>query len=95
MRWKGEIFDAALRLCAPIGVGGDVNWSKTVGFLADAAVHFFRPKSTLTTFDPSSTTTDGSSLPAASCGSGLSIAASTWNCSAKSTEGSTKAVIEE
>ena len=57
--------------------------------------HFFRPKSTLTTLEPSSTTTVGPSLPASSCGSGSLSPASTWNCSAKSTAGSTKAVIAE
>jgi hypothetical protein len=63
-------------------------------FQDNAARHFFRPKSTLTTLEPSSTT-EGPSLPASSCGSGALSPASTWNCNAKSTAGSTKAVIAE
>lgn len=56
--------------------------------------HFFRPKSTDTTLEPSSVVTAISSLPASSC-SISSSDASTWNWSAKSTDGSTKAVIAE
>jgi hypothetical protein len=59
MRRKGKVRDTPLRLRAPKSVCGDLYRSKTVGFSAGFPRHFFRPKSTLTTLEPSSTTTVG------------------------------------
>src|SRR6476659_6657906 len=51
--------------------------------------YFFRVKSTLTTFDPSSGPSAlGASFSACSCSSGSSSAALAWNVSANSTAGS-------
>ena len=54
MRREGEIADAALCLCAPIGLGRDLDRAETVAFGAGFPRHFFRPKSTVTTLEPSS-----------------------------------------
>src|SRR4029450_6399605 len=56
--------------------------------------HFFRVKSTLTTFDPSSAgSATGASFSASSCSSGTSTAPLAWNFRLKSTAGSTKSVM--
>ena len=71
-----EIPDTALCLRAPIGIGGDFDWAETVA-LGAGGRHFFRLKSTATTFDPSSTGSKGASFPAASCTVGPSPSACT------------------
>ena len=40
MRGEGKVCDAPLRLRAPIGMCGDFNWPKTVGFRAGGFCHF-------------------------------------------------------
>src|SRR6185369_13080552 len=68
--------------------------------------YFLRPKSIVTTFDPSSPPSTppslpcsgslaGLSFPASSCGSSASSSPTAWNWRPKSTAGSTKAVIAE
>ena len=58
--------------------------------------YFFRLKSTETTLEPSSTArAAGGSFSARSCSSSAASSARAWNCSAKSTAGSTKPVIAE
>ncbi len=84
-----EIPDRAFGLGAPIGVGGNLDRPKTVGFGAGGARHFFFVKSTETTFDPSSAVSGlGVSFSAASCSSGTASSASAWKVSANSTAGS-------
>ncbi len=66
-RTERKICDAPLGLRAPIGVCRNLDFAETVCF-GSGGGHFLRPKSTVTTFEPSSTgATTGRSFSAGSC----------------------------
>ncbi len=65
---KGEVFNTALGLGAPIVIGGHFDLAQRIGFGARSA-HFFLPKSTVTTLEPSSTGLTESVSPSFSAGS--------------------------
>src|SRR3546814_8947375 len=72
-----EILDGTLGLRAPIGGGRDVDRPETVRFLP-GALHFFRLKSTATTFEPSPDGSGGPSFSARSFSSSRKSASSSW-----------------
>src|SRR3569833_382176 len=74
---------------------------RQAGEIVSGHGYFLRPKSTVTTFEPSPSASGGcspsagESFSASSCGSGAMSVTAAWNCRPKSTAGSTNAVIAE
>ena len=77
-KMRGSVAKMRVRMTSRRGSMAMKEWRVILNLFQDNTPrHFFRPKSTLTTLEPSSTTIEGPSLPASSCCSGAASPAST------------------